>query len=156
MGGYIAGSYGFAAGVLISASLATFIGVNSWAAYGLYAGAMASSLLCGMGATKLIEYIGSKFISEKELDHITMHLLPPEGQYKRALEVLDLDESFPLNEIKKRRKTDRLKNHPDKMKFDGTETEEKKAEIMSKATALFIKSEAAYDIVIEYREKVLK
>ena len=53
-------------------------------------------------------------MTKDEVDIIENNLLTPEEQYKKALKELNIKEDTSLQEIKRMRKLDILKYHPDK------------------------------------------
>ena len=98
--------------MLVSSALAAIIGINSWVAFGIgFVGSVAGGWTC----QSAIEYLGEKSMTQEEIDIIVNDLLPPEGIYKKALKELNFEENTSLGEIKRQRKIDALKYHPDKI-----------------------------------------
>ena len=107
--------------MLLSGALATVIGIHSWLAFGI---GVVGSIAGGWSCQSAIEYLGSKGMSKEEIDIIIKDLLPPEGQYKKAMKELKIKEGTSLQEIKRQRKLDILKYHPDKFIPNEDDSEE--------------------------------
>ena len=97
--------------MLLSGALATLIGINAWVAFGI---GIFGSIAGGWSCQSAIQYLGYKIMTKDEVDIIENNLLTPEEQYKKALKELNIKEDTSLQEIKRMRKLDILKYHPDK------------------------------------------
>ena len=121
-----------------------YMGIN--AVFATCTAGVIASFVGGYSAQQIADKLLSYMVDEEALKKHVQHLQSPEYQYEQALKEVGATKDTHINEIRRQRKLDLLKYHPDKL-VDATE--EQKTE----SGQILIKKMYAFGIIETFRAK---